>query len=231
MKEKKALSKTALGSSQQRNHTGSDDRGKAKAKPAKASNVSAIRKQKEPDVRGMVEKPAKWEKSEGKKRLKKELWDANSRFHNMSTKEIHASDRCFSVYPLKNFTTNLRNLKKKIEATKAHVEFDNKAVAEQKRLFPRKPNTKRGYPHCFGRPAKEDLEDDVRDGTAEKMWPRKLRMTRLSYQEFPSDVFCKRVHAEKRKQREAAFWVDKRNKKAMKKHLKEVAEMKKKHKI
>ena len=65
----------------------------------------------------------------------------------MGAKEIHASDPRYSAFPFKIFTTNLRNLKKKIATTKAQLEFDDKAVADHQRLFPRKPVTKNGYPH------------------------------------------------------------------------------------
>ncbi len=57
----------------------------------------------------------KWEKSNGKKMLEKELWDANSCFHSMNIKDIHSSNAHFSVYPLKNFTTNYKNLKKNVD--------------------------------------------------------------------------------------------------------------------
>ena len=59
------------------------------------------------------------------------------------------------------------------------------------------------------------------------MPPSELRMTRTSYQDFPPDIFCVRVHAKKRKQREQIFWVAKRNKIAMQRHLKEAAELRK----
>lgn len=78
----------------------------------------------------------KWATSEGKKYLEKELKDASSHFHNMSIKDIHESNDCFRKFPLKNFKTNYTNLKQKIEATAARVEFDNKAVQEHKKKYP-----------------------------------------------------------------------------------------------
>jgi hypothetical protein len=59
------------------------------------------------------------------------------------------------------------------------------------------------------------------------MIPSQLRMTRRLYQDFPPDIFCVRVQAKKRKQREQTFWVAKRNKTVMKPHLKEAVEMRK----
>lgn len=174
--------------------------------------------------RGKSNSQPKWSASEGKKYLEEELKDATSRFHNMNINDIHASDRRFNVYPLDNFRTNFRNLKKKIDATNERVEFDNRAVSAHKINYPRPTTTHVGYPHWNGHPAKKHLEDDVRDGTADKMRPQALRDTRQSYKEFPVTVFCQRVHSEKQKQRGAAFWVEKRNRKGMKQRLEEVAE-------
>jgi hypothetical protein len=89
------------------------------------------------------------------------------------------------------------------------------------------PNTKGGYPHWNGHPAKQHLEDDVYNGTADTMLPSQLRMTRRLYQDFPPEIICARVYAEKRKQMEQTFWVAKQNKTAMKWHLEEAAMMRK----
>ena len=175
--------------------------------------------------------PVEWKKSAAKKYLKEQLKDENSPFHAMDTRSIYESDKRFTLYPFKNFSTNYRNLKKKIKENKARADFDNKAVAEDKMKHPRKSTTKNGYPHWNTHPAKVCLEDDVRDGTANSMAPIDLWEARCEYQDFPHGIFCVRVHSEKRKQREALFWVDKRNKKAMKKHMKEVAEMKKNNRL
>ena len=151
----------------------------------------------------------------------------NSKFHTMNIKEMHQSDNRFKAYPLKNFTTNFKSLKNKVDGLREQVDFDNQAVLQHKELYPRSPNTKRGYPHWDDHPAKQQLEDDVFNGIADTMLPRQLRLTRQSYQEFPESIFCVRLHAEKRKQREQTFWVAKRNKLAMSRHLKEAAEMRK----
>ena len=99
---------------------------------------------------GLVE----WKNSNGKKLLKKELWDVSSRYHSMSIKDIHASDERFSAYPLKNFSANFKSLKTKLDQLRAQVEFNNQAVSEQKKLFPRSHTTKQGYPHWNDHPAK-----------------------------------------------------------------------------
>jgi hypothetical protein len=110
---------------------------------------------------------------------------------------------------LKNFSANFKSLKKKIDQLILQVEFNNQAVSEQKNLYPQSPITKRGYPHWNDHSAKEHLEDNIHNGIANTMLPSELRMTQLTYQEFPEDIFCVRVHAEKRKQREQTFRVAK----------------------
>jgi hypothetical protein len=66
------------------------------------------------------------------------------------------------------------------------------------------------------------LEEDVANGLHKTMKPRHLRLTRACYQEFPKEVFRKRVCEEASNQKAAGFWADKRNKKAMKKYLQDV---------
>jgi hypothetical protein len=54
----------------------------------------------------------------------------------MSIKDIHSSDARFSVYPLKNFTTNFKNLKKKVYGLRAQVDFDDRAVLQHMKSYP-----------------------------------------------------------------------------------------------
>jgi hypothetical protein len=110
---------------------------------------------------------------------------------------------------------------------KAQVDFDNQAVSQHKKSYPPLPNTKQGYPHWNSHPAKQHLEDNVYNRTADTMLPSQLRMIRGLYQDFLPEIFCVRVHAEKWKQREQTFWVAKQNKIAMKRHLEEAAMMRK----
>ncbi len=157
--------------------------------------------------------------------LEKELWNVNSCFRSMNIKDIHSSDVRFSVYPLKNFTTNFRSLKKKVDELRVQVNFDNLAVSQHKKMYPQVPHTKQRYPYWDDHPAKQLLEDDMHNGKANAMLPSQFRMTRRCYQDFPPNIFCARAHAEMRKQREQTFWVAKRNKTAMACHLKEVTKM------
>ncbi len=97
-----------------------------------------------PRKKGAVEKntaqedsqsPVRWEKSYGKKFLRKELWNLDSAFQSMSIRDIHSSDPRFSVYPLKNFTTSFKNLKKKVDGLRVQVDFDEQAVSQTRSLI------------------------------------------------------------------------------------------------
>ena len=90
--------------------------------------------------------------------------------------------------------------------------------------FPRQPNTIRGYPHWDGHPASNLLEKDVKDGTAE-MKPSALYDTKDEHKQFPIEVFRDHIYQEKRKQREEAGWVFRRNNKGHKKHEAKVKAM------
>jgi hypothetical protein len=126
---------------------------------------------------------AEWINSEGKKFLKKELWDVSSRYHIMSIKEIHASDIHFSIYPLKNFSANFKSLKMKLDGLRMQVEFNNQVLYEHNKLYPQAPNNEWAYPHWNGHPAKEHLEDTICNGIVDKMLPSKPH-TKSSHKTF-----------------------------------------------
>ena len=143
----------------------------------------------------------KWEKSDGKKMLKQELWDVNSSFHSMNIKDIHSSDARFSVYPLKNFTTNYKNLKKNVDGLRAQVDFDNHAVSQHKKSYPCSSHTKQGYPHWNDHPAKQHLEDDVYNGIADTNASKPIEddpqvVPRLSTRHFMRKSACREGEAE-----------------------------------
>jgi hypothetical protein len=64
------------------------------------------------------------------------------------------------------------------------------------------------------------LEEDVSNNLHTTMTAYDLYKTREAYMEFPKKVFAKRVYNEVTKQKGKDFWVNDRNKKAMKKHVK-----------
>ena len=158
--------------------------------------------------------------SEAKKKLKRALLDPDSPIHNMSLEEIRKSESIYSQYP--NFEKYFKDLKKHVEEEKKQVQQDDIAAETHIKNNPRSQLNQRGYPHWDTHAAKALLEVDVANEMHQNMKPSQLRATRNAYKEFPPDVFAKRVNREISKQTAAAFWAHKRNKRGMKKYLKEI---------
>jgi len=157
-------------------------------------------------------KPKAWQYSDAKKDLKMALLDPMSQIHWMSVDKIRNSDDRYKQYP--NFTKYYKDLMKRVKAEKIHVKQDNIAAKRYITDNPRLSNlNKRGYPHWDTHVAKSMLEIDIAKKKNESMPPRQLWTTRDAYKEFPADIFAKRVYAEVSKQKAAAFWAHKRNKK------------------
>lgn len=167
-------------------------------------------------------KPKAWQYSDAKKDLKKALLDPMSHIHRMSVEEIRNSNDSYKQYP--NFIKYYKDLMERVKAEKIQVKQDDIAVTRFITDNPRLSNlNKRGYPHWDTHAAKSMLEIDIAKKTNESMPPRQLWTTRDAYKEFPADIFAKRVYAEVTKQKAAAFWAHKRNKKGMTKYLEDVA--------
>ena len=114
--------------------------------------------------------------------------------------------------------------KKEEETTK----LEEGAFLKEHACFPQTELTPQGYPHWGYHNANKLLKEDVKSGLANNMKPMKLWQEKAEYQEFPPRVFLGHVHQEKRSQREAKYWVVKRNRDAQRKRDKEVEEMKEK---
>ena len=150
------------------------------------------------------------------------LMDDKSPFHSMQPEEIYKSYAGFQNYPLKNFKTKLKSLKKAVRERKIIFKEDERIFQHEKLLFPRKERNIRGQFFWDTRIANLSLHEDVKNGIADQLKPSKLRETRVEYQDFSPEVFCGHVHQEKRAQREKSYWIPKRNKDALHKYLEEV---------
>ena len=167
-------------------------------------------------------KPKAWQHSDAKKDLKRALLDPSSPIHYMTLENIRKSDDRFGQYH--NFAKYYRNLKKLVEEEKRRVHQDDIAAAKFMKSNPRSYLNQRGYPHWNTHAAKAILEVDVANNLHLKMKPHQLRGTNKAYKDFPSEVFAKRVSREVSKQKAAQFWAYKRNKRGMKKYLKDISE-------
>ena len=166
-------------------------------------------------------KPKAWQHSDAKKDLKRALLNPTSSIHKMSIEEVLNSDTRFKEYP--NFAKYYRDLQELVTAEKQQVKQDDAAAEEYVRKYARSRFNERGYPYWDTHSAKPLLEVDVANNMHEKMKPEQLQKTRGAYMEFPKSVFATRVYNEIAKQKGAQFWAYKRNKRGMKKYLKDLA--------
>ena len=93
---------------------------------------------------------------------------------------------------------------------------------EQSR-FPRKEKTSRGKLFWDTHEASRLLPKDIESGKLKEMKPKDLRETRLEYQDFSVEDFCKHCHQELRSQREKPYWIPLRNELGLRKYNEEAA--------
>jgi hypothetical protein len=170
------------------------------------------------------QKPVAWRKSKAKALLFKLLHDKKSKLYSMTAREVYESHSWFQQYPFERFKDNFANLKVSVESSLQIIDEDIKIVTEELKNFPQSNQSIRGYPRWDKHAAKDLLEDDIRNGKYTLGQAKQFQRTRAEYLCFPLDVFRYHIHQERRKQRELPMKVVQRNKKARKKHQKEVEE-------
>lgn len=153
------------------------------------------------------------------------LLDKKSAIHTQTSDAIYTSHKSFQQFERKYFLDNLKNLRVIAAAKAKHIEATESAFHLEQLAHPPNQLTARGYPRWPGHPAQSMLKEDVESGLANTLKPAQLRAKRSEYKGFPSDVFRGHIHQEKRAQREADFWIPKRNKDAQRKRDKEAKEL------
>jgi hypothetical protein len=140
----------------------------------------------------------------------------------LTDEQVHNSNELFKRYPLRNFKTNFKTLKKAVEVEQGAIEFDELALEADNQRHPRNPLTERGYPFWDKHAAQRLLSEDVRAGKTQNLKPSELWLTRLEYQDFPLSVFRDHKYQEERKMTEGVYWQKKRNDKGRKDHENQV---------
>jgi hypothetical protein len=182
------------------------------------TNTKQTKKKDQPD----------WRKSQERRMLFKSLMDdkLSLELQRMSPEEIYNSHKGFAKWDLTKFKGYLEYLLQTTNHTRKQVAFEEEAFQKELKLFPRNELTNRGYPFWGYHAANALLKDDVKSGLADELKPSDLRKSREEYQDFPSKVFLKHVHQEKRSQREAGYWLTKLKKDAERERDKEAEAMK-----
>ena len=163
--------------------------------------------------------PPPWRTSAAKALLERLLSDESSHIHQFTTvEEVYESEPLFKLYPLKNFKTNYKNLKRSVKQERDAIQFDQAAFDREKELFPRNETTNKGNLFWDRHEAQRLMAEDVTSGRTLQMKPSALRETRAEYQEFPLAILRRHKYQEETKVREGVYWQKKRNDKARKKH-------------
>ena len=161
-------------------------------------------------------KAKKWKKSLGQSLLQRLINNERSKVHTMEADEIWNSEPIFQQYPFEKFEEYVTTLKAAAVKEKEIATINEEEIWKEILAYPRGYLTDRGLPFWDTHDAKSLLDEDVRDGTADRLKPKELRETRQPYREFPLDVFRPHIYQERRRQREEPGWVEIRNKIAQK---------------
>ena len=163
-----------------------------------------------------------WRTSKAKALLIRLLSDKSSRIQGLTPDESWESSEWFKKYPKDRFVSNMKNLKKSIEARGGIVANDNEIIEAE--LSSIRASNQILCPLWHQHDASRLLEQDIKDSMHEGMSPRKFRQTRAEYMQFDLETFRKHIYQEQRKQREMPMKVAKRNKLAEETHREVIEE-------
>jgi hypothetical protein len=157
-----------------------------------------------------------WKTSKAKALLIRLLSDKTSWIQGLTPDEAWESSEWFKKYPKDRFISNMKNLKKSIEARGCVVANDNEIIEAE--LLSIRSSNQNLCPLWHEHDASRLLAQDVKNNIHEGMSPHLFRQTRAEYMEFDLAVFRKHIYQEQRKQREMPMKVAKRNKLAEEAH-------------
>lgn len=145
-----------------------------------------------------------WEKSRAKAYLQKLLVDGDiplycdgrqpRQIFNEFCKDTEAFAD-FNEYDYL-FPGRLSRLRELIAIKYDIARADEEALENDRKIYPLKTITVRGYPRWGGSRAKKLLKRDIDKGHYPRLKPSELHKRRPEYLEFPLDVFRKHIHQE-----------------------------------
>lgn len=162
--------------------------------------------------------PPPWLDSDAKKQLRKDILE-NKVTEKSKPKDVYAMHPVYKLYEYKNFSANLRSLKKKIKRDKAHALFDKEAIEHDRRLFPRPAANAKGELLWHGSAAEPLLKIDVAAGVHNTMQPKALWHSKAAYQEHSLHTFRKHITQAQRDLTTSAFRKHKQEQKEKNKKL------------
>jgi hypothetical protein len=118
----------------------------------------------------------------------------------------------FTQFPYKNFRTNLNNLRKDIIEKMAIAVSESAALANDRRIHPKKVLNPRGEPRWEGSETIRLLRLDMDAGKHHTMKPLELRQTRQQYRNYPKGVFRGHIEQEERARKYIVYLKNKQKK-------------------
>jgi hypothetical protein len=185
-----------------------------------------ITSEEDNDSNSEKKKVVGWKGCQARKTILKLLMDKKSSIHTMTNMEIYESHLSFQEFERKYFLRNLKNLQKMAAADLVQIEKQEDDFQYERNRFPREELTAGGYPFWDSHSASLLMKEDVESGLVLTLKPAKLRALRDEYKAFPLQIFRTRIYAEQRAQREANYWIVKRNRDAQKKRDEETQKYK-----
>jgi hypothetical protein len=159
------------------------------------------------------DKKKSWRYSDKKKLLQEWLEDGEVG-QDDPPRQVFLMYEGFSRFNYNNFSTNLRNLKLKVNKDKGRAVFDETAFRHDQRLYAPTVNSLRGYPHWPGSDAEYFLKQDLDDNIDELLEPKYFHKFRDAYELFPLKVFRGHIYQERRARYMRAYWLYKKRKAA-----------------
>lgn len=154
-----------------------------------------------------------WRNCEAKKQLIRDILDGT--INGMEPRDVHAFRPLYYERAFKKFSTNLRNLRKDLNANQDRADSDAAALAHDEALNLRK-NSK-PYPQWQGSEAARLLKLDLDLKKQLRMKPCLLHSSREEYMEYPLDVFRGHIQQELRERTERPYWLARKAEKEAKK--------------
>jgi hypothetical protein len=143
----------------------------------------------------------------------------------LTTEEVYSKHEIFQQYSMKDFKDYDKRMVKLTSKHRKQIEEDVQLWKLQRAVTPRKTTTSRNKLFWSSHPAKQQLIEGTKSGKAASMKPKELYQTQSVYQEFSLKDVRKHIYQEKYKQIAGPYWQMKRNKTALKEHLKNVNRM------
>ena len=159
-----------------------------------------------------VKKPEQWKTSEAKALLREDIISKRVPA-SMGAKEVYAMRAEYKEFPIKNFPTNLKNLRKAIADNFARMQVDCEAYGHDRAILKTLATADPTNHPWHKSEAKKLLKQDIDEGKHLQMKPSELRGTRKEYEAFGLEVFRKHIHQDVDSRSKRSFRFAKKNKK------------------